>query len=356
VAARDVTATPKSRVAPFGSWESPFPIDLLTRGAVTLGEIQASAGARWWLEGRPDEGGRQVLVRRGADGDVTRLSPEGFNVRSRVHEYGGGAYAVDGDVVVVSDFATGRLHRVVASEQLEPITPACAWRFADLSIDTGRNRILAIREDHEPDTLARHGQAENAVVGIDLASGEVTVLAEGSDFFAAPRVSPDGRCMCWLRWDHPNLPWDGTELVLADLDEAGHPTAARVVAGSPADWIAQPRWSPDGVLHFVAEPDGWMNLFRLADGEQVERATLPIDAEFAYPDWVFGLAGAAGATACTNSVPGAQGSSQPCHRPRSRTSPSTAGRRSSGPPARPIPGRSSSWIWTRMCDASCANP
>ncbi|HEY8989132.1 MAG TPA: S9 family peptidase [Candidatus Limnocylindrales bacterium] len=290
MAARDLTATAESRVAPFGSWESPFPIDLLTRGAVTLGEIQAVGGARWWLEGRPDEGGRQVLVRRGPDGEVARLSPEGFNVRSRVHEYGGGAYAVDGDVVVVSDFATGRLNRVVAPEQLEPITPARAWRFADLSIDTGRNRILAIREDHEPDTLARHGQAENAVVAIDLASGKVTVLAEGSDFFAAPRVSPDGRRMCWLRWDHPNLPWDGTELVLADLDEAGHPNAPRVVAGSPADWIAQPRWSPDGVLHFVAEPDGWMNLFRLADGERVERATLPIEAEFAFPDWVFGLA------------------------------------------------------------------
>ena len=290
MAARDLTATAESRAAPFGSWESPFPIDLLTRGAVTLGEIQAAGGVRWWLEGRPDEGGRQVLVRRGPDGEVARLSPEGFNVRSRVHEYGGGAYAVDGDVVVVSDFATGRLHRVVAPEQLEPITPARAWRFADLSIDTGRNRILAIREDHEPDTLARHGQAENAVVAIDLASGKVTVLAESSDFFAAPRVSPDGRRMCWLRWDHPNLPWDGTELVLADLDEAGHPNAPRVVAGSPADWIAQPRWSSDGVLHFVAEPDGWMNLFRLADGDGVERATLPIEAEFAFPDWVFGLA------------------------------------------------------------------
>jgi hypothetical protein len=107
-----------SEAEPFGTWESPFPIDLLTRGAVTLGEIQAAGGARWWLEGRPDEGGRQVLVRRGPDGDVARLSPEGYNVRSRVHEYGGGAYAVDGDVVVVSDFATGRLHRVVAPVQL----------------------------------------------------------------------------------------------------------------------------------------------------------------------------------------------------------------------------------------------
>jgi len=167
VAARDLTATRGSRAAPFGSWESPFPIDLLTRGTVTLGEIQADEGVRSWLEGRPAEAGRQVLVRRDRDGRDVRLSPEGFNVRTRVHEYGGGAYAVDGDLVVVSDFATGRLHRVMAPEQLAPITSeGRAWRFADLSIDRQRNRILAIREDHEPDTLARHGQAENAVVAV----------------------------------------------------------------------------------------------------------------------------------------------------------------------------------------------
>jgi dipeptidyl aminopeptidase/acylaminoacyl peptidase len=276
--------------APYGSWESPFPIDLLTRGTVTLGEIQRDGGARHWLEGRPAERGRQVLIRRSADGRDVRLSPEGFNVRSRVHEYGGGAYAVDRELVVVSDFATGRLHRVVAPELLEPITPERAWRFADLSMDRDRNRILAIREDHDPATLARHCEAENAVVAIDLTSGEVTVLADGSDFFAAPRLSPDGRRLCWLRWDHPNLPWDGTELVVADLDDDGRPGTSRVVAGSPADWIAQPRWSPQGVLHFAAEPDGWMNLFRLDGDDPVERVTPPIEAEFAYPDWVFGIA------------------------------------------------------------------
>ncbi len=272
---------------PHGSWESPIPIDLLTRGAVTLGEIHAEGGVRWWLEGRPDEDGRQVLVRYGPDGGETRLSPDGFNVRDRVQEYGGGAYAVDGDLVIVSDFATGRLHRVAAPERLEPLTPdGRAWRFADLAIDRRRNRVLAIREDHEPATVARHGQAENGLVAIDLASGEVTVLAAGSDFFSSPRLSPDGRRLAWLRWDHPNLPWDGTELVLADLDAAGQPANARVVAGGPSDWIAQPRWSPDGVLHFVAEPAGWMNLFRLIDGATEPVAELA--AEFAFPDWVFG--------------------------------------------------------------------
>jgi dipeptidyl aminopeptidase/acylaminoacyl peptidase len=289
VAARDLADD--RRVAPFGSWESPFPIELLTKGAITFGEITAAGGRRWWLEGRAEEAGRQVLVRHDPDGTLVRLTPDGFNARDRVHEYGGGAYLADGDLVVVSEFATGRLHRVVAPERLEPLTPdGRAWRFADLALDRERGRLLAVREDHEPATLARHGEAENAIVAIDLASGEVTVLAEGADFCSSPRLSPDGRRLAWLRWNHPNMPWDGTELVLADLDEAGCPVHERVVAGSRTDWIAQPRWSPAGVLHFVAEPEGWMNIYRLGADERAERAHDPIEAEFAFPDWVFGFA------------------------------------------------------------------
>jgi dipeptidyl aminopeptidase/acylaminoacyl peptidase len=276
--------------APFGSWASPFPIELVARGAVTYGEIGAADGRTWWLEGRAEEGGRQVLVRRELDGTMTRLSPEGFNVRTRVHEYGGGAYLIAGDLVLISEFATGRLHRVPSPAVLEPLTPeGRAWRFADLQFDAARGRVLAIREDHEPDTLARHGEAENALVAIDLADGAVAVLAEGSDFFSSPRLSPDGTRLAWLRWDHPNLPWDGTELVLSDLDAEGRPTGQRVVAGSASDWIAQPRYSSDGVLHFVAEPDGWMNVFRLTADEGIERVGPALEAEFAFPDWVFGL-------------------------------------------------------------------
>jgi dipeptidyl aminopeptidase/acylaminoacyl peptidase len=279
------------RVGPYGSWPSPFAIELLAKGAVTYGEVGAAGGRRWWLEGRAEEGGRQVLVRREPDGTLSRLTPEGFNARCRVHEYGGGAILVDGDLVVVSDFATGRLQRVTAPGILEPLTPeGRAWRFADLWPDRRRNRLLAVREDHEPATLERHGEAENALVAIDLADGTVSVLAEGSDFVSAPRLSPDGSRLAWLRWSHPNLPWDGTELVLADLDAAGRPVGERVVAGSASDRIAQPLWSPGGVLHFVAEPDGWMNLFRLGPDERVERASEPVAAEFAFPEWVFALA------------------------------------------------------------------
>jgi dipeptidyl aminopeptidase/acylaminoacyl peptidase len=274
-------------MAPYGEWESPFPISLLVAGIVTLGEVRARDGVRWWLEGRPEEKGRQVLVLRAPDGTQTRLTPEGFNARSRVHEYGGAAYVVDGDLVIVSDFDTGRLNQVAAGGELRPLTPDRAWRFADLVVDRARNRLLAIREDHEPATIERHGEAENSLVAIDLASGAVSVLVSGTDFIAAPRLSPNGDQLAWLEWSHPNLPWDGTELRLADVAADGTLGEGSTVAGSPTDWISQPRWSPGGVLHFVAEPTGWMNIHRLVDGKAELVAEL--DAEFAPPDWLFGF-------------------------------------------------------------------
>ena len=275
-------------VAPFGSWASPFRIERLTDRVVFLTEPKGIGGVRWWLEGRPDEGGRQVLVRRELDGTLTRLTPPGFNARSRVHEYGGAATLISGDLVIVSDFVTGRLNRVVTPEQLQPLTPEKAWRYADAIHDAARNRLLAVREDHEDATVASHGEWNNDLVAIDLATGSVTPIGEGADFYAAPRLSPDGTQLAWLEWHHPNMPWDGTELMLASVEPDGSLGAPRVVAGSRSDWISQPRWSPDGVLHFVAEPEGWMNLFRYV-GDRIEALT-DYEAEFAGPDWQFGYA------------------------------------------------------------------
>jgi dipeptidyl aminopeptidase/acylaminoacyl peptidase len=274
--------------APYGAWASPFPIDWLTDRVVFLSEAHAVDGIRWWLEGRPEERGRQVLIRRELDGTLTRLTPEGFNARSRVHEYGGAAALISGDLIVVSDFTTGRLNRVVRPGELAPLTPERAWRFADAIHDAARDRLLAVREDHEPDTVARHGEWDNDLVAIDLAGGEVTSLASGADFYAAPRLSPDGRTLAWLEWRHPNMPWDGTELRLAAVEADGSLGEARTIAGSARDWISQPRWSPDGVLHFAAEPTGWMNLYRYRDGK-IEPVTA-MEAELVGPDWQFGNA------------------------------------------------------------------
>jgi dipeptidyl aminopeptidase/acylaminoacyl peptidase len=280
--------SPTVTVAPFGSWASPFKIERLTEKVVFLAEARAIGGVRYWIEGRPDEGGRQVFVRREPDGTMTRLTPEGFNVRSRAHEYGGAATLVSGDLIVVSDFNSGRLHRVVRPTELVPITPERQWRYADAIHDAARNRLIAIREDHEPDVVARHGEWNNELVAIDLDSGEVTVLASGSDFYSAPRLSPDGRTLAWLEWHHPNLPWDGTELRLATFGPDGSLADPRTIAGSRSDWISQPLWSPDGILHFAAEPTGWMNLHRYVDG-RIEQIT-DLQAEVVQPDWQFGQA------------------------------------------------------------------
>jgi dipeptidyl aminopeptidase/acylaminoacyl peptidase len=279
--------TSGSIVAPFGSWASPFKIERLTDRVVFLAESRAIGGITWWLEGRPDESGRQVLIRREKDGTQVRMTPAGFNARSRVHEYGGAATLVSGDLVVVSDFVTGRLHRVVAPEQLQVLTPEKLWRYADMVHDVAHNRLIAVREDHEPATVASHGEWNNEMVAIDLATGDVSVLMAGADFYAAPRISPDGSALAWLEWHHPNMPWDGTELKVAPIEADGTLGAARHVAGSRTDWIAQPRWSPDGILYFAAEPHGWMNICREIDGA-IETVT-DFEAEFAAPDWIFGL-------------------------------------------------------------------
>jgi dipeptidyl aminopeptidase/acylaminoacyl peptidase len=282
-----MSADAAREVRPWGSWPSPFPIELLVQGAVSLVDPGVAGGLRWWLEGRPDEGGISVLVRLEEDGRLTRLTPEGFNVRNRVHEYGGAPCLVASDLIVVSDFATGRLHRVVEPGVLEPLTPPDrAWRFADLELDRARGRLLAVREDHDPETLERHGEAENAIVAIDLETGDVHVIVEDVDFFAAPRLSPDGMTLAWLEWRHPNMPWDGTELRVARLDADGGIESPATIAGGIDQWVSQPRWSPAGVLHFLAEPRGWMGLFRWRDGRVESLADY--DADFAGPDWVFG--------------------------------------------------------------------
>jgi dipeptidyl aminopeptidase/acylaminoacyl peptidase len=272
--------------APFGSWASPFRIDRLTDRVVFLSEARGIDGVRWWLEGRPDEGGRQVLIRRELDGSHTRMTPEGFNARSRVHEYGGGATLISGDLVVVSDFVTGRLHRVVRPQELAPLTPERGWRYADMIHDAARNRLIAVREDHEPETVERHGEWTNDIVAIDLDSGEVTVLVEGADFYASPRLSNDGGTLVWLEWHHPNMPWDGTELKSAAIAADGSLGATTTIAGSRTDWISQPRFAPDGTLYFAAEPKGWMNLHRVVDG-RIEEVT-DLEAELVGPDWQFG--------------------------------------------------------------------
>ncbi len=270
--------------APYGSWKSPITSDMVVQNSVRLGSIALDGDAIYWVEERPHEGGRNVIVRRSADGATRDLTPTPYNVRTRVHEYGGLCFwALDG-MVLFSNFADGRVYRQNADGDPTPITPeGVDLRYADGMIDRARNRLVCVREDH------REGNQDcaNEIVALDLDGiGEGDVLVSGSDFYGYPSVSPDGVTMAWLSWDHPNMPWDGTELWTADILDDGSLGERRKVAGMAGESIFQPEWSPDGVLYFVSDRTGWWNLYRLRDG-YIE-ALAPMSVEFGAPGWALG--------------------------------------------------------------------
>ncbi len=272
-------------IAPYGTWRSPITAELIVSQSIGLSAPLIDGGDVYWLETRPSEGGRSVLVRQAADGTTADVSPAGFNVRTRVHEYGGGAVLVRDGTVYFSNFADNRLYRQAGGSQPEPLTVAEAQRFADLQLDTLRSRLIAVREDHRQSDL----QPANTLVAIDLqaAPDDGRVLVEGSDFYASPRLSADGSQLAWLCWNQPNMPWDGCELWTARLDAQGALVDQQLVAGGGDESIFQPEWGPDGALYFVSDRTGWWNLYRLRDGEA--EAVYPMDAEWGLPQWAFGL-------------------------------------------------------------------
>ncbi|MGB7685681.1 MAG: S9 family peptidase [Solirubrobacterales bacterium] len=270
--------------APYGNWSSPIDAATVARAGRRLGAAAlAEDGAVWWAEGRPTEGGRVVLMRRRPGREAEEATPEDVNVRTRVHEYGGGAWCLAGpDLVLFTSFADQRLYRQRLGEAPVAITPepetTAGLRYADLRVTPDGATVVCVREVHG------EGEPENQVVSLAVdGSGEPVVLASGRDFYSFPRVSPDGRWLAWTCWDHPNMPWDGTELWLAPLAD---PSDARRVAGGPAESIFQPEWDAEGRLHFVSDRDGWWNLYRL-EGEQVAQLTAE-QADLAHPQWLFG--------------------------------------------------------------------
>jgi dipeptidyl aminopeptidase/acylaminoacyl peptidase len=274
--------------APYGSWTSPITVDLVAgEGGVSFGYLDVSDDGIYWTESRPSEQGRVALVFRPHGGEPVDVVPKDFNVRTRVHEYGGGAWFRDGAVVFCSSFEDSRLYRIDApGEDARPITPepdeANALRYADGRVFADGRLIVCVRE--------RHGEGEpvNELVVLPTdGSGEPKVIASGRDFYAAPRPSPDGARLAWLAWDHPHVPFEGTELWVGDLGDDGEISNERRIAGSESESIFQPEWGPDGRLHFISDRTGWSNLYVEGDGE-----VLPLtseEAELGYPQWVFDL-------------------------------------------------------------------
>jgi dipeptidyl aminopeptidase/acylaminoacyl peptidase/uncharacterized protein (DUF2132 family) len=268
--------------APFGSWASPITAELIVGESIRLGQIGVLGDDIFWSEGRPQEQGRNVLVWRSADGRIADLTPAPLNVRSRVHEYGGGAFTVGRKAGFFVNDADQQIWRIRAGEAPHALTAAPGMRHADIEIDAARKRLICVREDH-----TTGGEAVNTLVAISLSNGAQQVLASGHDFFSTPRISPDGRQLAWLSWDHPNMPWDGTTLWLAEMQPDGTTGPARVVAGGIDESIFQPNWSKQGELHFVSDRSGWWNLYRLHGGDV--QALHPMDAEFGQPQWAFGM-------------------------------------------------------------------
>lgn len=282
-----------AKVAPFGCWKSPITSDLIVAGGIGLGQIALEGQDVYWVESRPEEGGRCVIVRRSPDGQTSDVTPPGFNVRTRVHEYGGGAFTVVNGVVYFSNFEDQRLYRQEPGAEPRPIRGDASGpnlRYADgAPFDQAHGgvwgeRMVCVREDH---TDAGR-EAVNTLVCFRLdGEGETQVLVSGNDFYSSPRISPDGKWLSWLTWNHPNMPWDGTELWAAQLQSDGSLGERRQVAGGVDESVFQPQWSPDGVLYFVSDRSGWWNLYRARVGEWGVEPLCEMEAEFGLPQWSF---------------------------------------------------------------------
>ncbi|HYD47172.1 MAG TPA: hypothetical protein VEB21_02425, partial [Terriglobales bacterium] len=275
-----------ARFVPCGGWSSPISAELATTRTVDLsrglGQIQLDGEDTYWIEGRVNPT-RNVIVSFGARGEVSDAVPPPFHARTRAHEYGGGEFTVAAGSVFFANDLDQRLYRRDRYRRPVPITPPGPWRYADLTVDRNRNRLICVREDHE----AAGREPISALVAVDKQGHtRPLVLVSGSDFYSSPRVSRDGTKLAWLSWNHPNMPWDATELWLGQLSKEGAVLDARRIAGGDSESIFQPEWSPAGFLYFVSDRTGWWNLYRIVGDQQ--QSVCPRSADFGVPQWNFG--------------------------------------------------------------------
>ncbi|MCH9671095.1 MAG: S9 family peptidase [Gammaproteobacteria bacterium] len=271
------------KVAPFGSWLSPITAERLGGDAVRLSGCASDGDDRYWLEGRASEGGRSVLARCDGGGARVDITPAPFNVRSRVHEYGGNPYVVADQTVWFVNFKDQQIYTVHGTGTPSVLTACPTERFVDMHYDATRRRLICIGESHHDGAK----EPKNYIASVDIDTGEVQPLCEGADFYASPCVSPDGRQLAWLSWDHPNMPWDETTLWLAHIDSEGRVTQPRRVAGGNEVSVFQPHWSPSGVLHFISDESGWWNIYRSDD--DAYRIVCQMERDFGRGQWQFGM-------------------------------------------------------------------
>jgi dipeptidyl aminopeptidase/acylaminoacyl peptidase len=274
-------------IAPYGSWASPLSAEALAAGGINFGDLRSANGRLYWVENVPARGGEVALFSLGA-GVTAQLTPNGVNVRTRVHEYGGAPFIAVGDTIYYSQLADQRLYELKHGGPPTAVTPP-NYRYADcVALPRSAKAaaaLLCVREDHSD-----HAHVRNALVRLPLPiAGAGTsagdVLFDGSDFVSYPRLSPDGRRLAFITWNHPNMPWDGTQLKVAELTAAGL-KAPVVVAGGAAESVLEPQWAEDGTLYFMSDRSGFWNLY--ADRAAGAQPIWPRAAEFAAPLWQFG--------------------------------------------------------------------
>jgi dipeptidyl aminopeptidase/acylaminoacyl peptidase len=272
--------------AAFGSWKSPITTDLMLSDSVGLGEISVYGNDVYWIEMRPQEKGRYVVVKRTPDGQQTDVIPAEFNARSRVHEYGGGSYLMTEKGLVFTNFSDQALYLVNSENDCLQLTYSEACRYADMIYDKNNERLICVREDHSDE----NNEAVNTIVAVSLSERkDEQILVEGADFYSNPRISYDGKQLCWISWQHPNMPWDNTSLYLAEINNGGELAASVHIAGGNNEAVCQPVWSPDNTLYFVSDRSNWWNLCCVTSdtNEHVIESIIEIEAEFAVPQWSF---------------------------------------------------------------------
>jgi len=270
------------RVSEYGSWQSPIKGRVLASGSSQPSELKIDGERLYWLQLHPEEAGRYALYTWAKGERGHEALPKEYNVRTRVHEYGGGSYAARGDSIYFCNFRDQLVYRTVAGGKPGPITRQ-GLRYADFVVDERRGRLIGVREDHT--TGAKLPVNTIATVGTDGSAGEV--LASGNDFYSSPRIDRSGSRIAWVTWNFPNMPWDGTELWTADLTADGAVETPRLIAGASDESVLMPVWSPEGTLHLVSDRTGFWNIYRWT-GSKAE-SVCPMSAETAGPQWVFGL-------------------------------------------------------------------
>lgn len=267
--------------ATYGNWPSKITTELIVSDSISIDEARQVADSLYYIERRPQEGGRCVIVKI-TDGEAADLLPAPYSARSRVHEYGGGSYCIQGDCLFFINDSDQDIYRI-SGQDITRITASAHRRFADFSYDSKLKRLIAICESRENSTIS------NSIVSIDISSGIISDLETGNDFYASPRLNRSASRLCWQTWNHPNMPWDGNQLWVADIDKDGQLLDKRQIAGNDNVSVFQPQWSDSDILHFISDETGWWHLYRCCSSEpsdKIEQLTRG-ELEFGLPQWVF---------------------------------------------------------------------